>query len=127
MHARRLPAQPVQRAVAVIWDMHVFINQLIECEISFKRTFYMNWNFEFLFCNLAAWHEVEQNKCKHDPQLSHNNKIRDSFNEVNFKDGCCERCGKPRRGCPHFLDPHLMYTALASNLFLTSKLSAVRL
>ncbi len=34
------------RAVAVIWDMHVFINQLIECEIPFKRYFYMDWNFE---------------------------------------------------------------------------------
>ncbi len=27
------------RAAAVIWDMHVFINQLIECEIYFKRIF----------------------------------------------------------------------------------------
>ncbi len=54
----------------------------------------MDWNFEFLFLYLAAWHEVEQNKCKHDPQLSYNNKIRDSFNEMNFKDVCCERCGK---------------------------------
>ncbi len=45
----------------VIWDMHVFINQLIECEISFKRNFYTNWNFEFLFCYLAAWHKEEQN------------------------------------------------------------------
>ncbi len=25
------------RAVAVIWEMHVFVNQLIECEISFKH------------------------------------------------------------------------------------------
>ncbi len=96
MPARRLPAQPV----AVIWDMHVFINQLIECEISFKRYFYMDWDFEFLFSYLAAWHEEEQIKCKHDPQLSYNNKIRDLFNEMNFKDVCCERCGKSRRGCP---------------------------
>ncbi len=80
--------------------MHVFINQLIECEIYFKRYFYMDWNFEFLFCYLAPWHEVEQNKCKHDLQLSYNNKIRDLFNEVNFKDVCCERCGKSRRGSP---------------------------
>ncbi len=54
----------------------------------------MDWNFEFLFCYLAAGHEVEPNKCKHDPQLSYNNKIRDLFNEMNFKDVCCERCGK---------------------------------
>ncbi len=33
MPARRLPTQP-GRAVAVIWDLHVFISQLIECEIS---------------------------------------------------------------------------------------------
>ncbi len=44
----------------------------------------MYWNFEFLFFYLAASHEVEQNKCKHDPQLSYNNKIRDLFNEMNF-------------------------------------------
>ncbi len=67
--------------MAVIWDMHVFINPLIECEISFKPNFYMDWNIEFLFCYLAAWHEVEQNKCKPDPQLSYNNKIR--MNEIN--------------------------------------------
>ncbi len=85
--------------MAVIWDMHVFINQLIECEISFKRNFYMDWNFEFLICYLAAWYKVEQNKCKHDPQLSYN-RIGDSFNEMNFKGVCCERCGKSRRGCP---------------------------
>ncbi len=36
----------------------------------------MDWNFEFLFCYLAALHEVEQNKCKHDQQLSYNNNIR---------------------------------------------------
>ncbi len=60
----------------------------------------MDFNFEFLFCYLAAWHEEEQNKCKHDPQLPYNNKIRDLFNEMNFKDVCCERCGKSRRGCP---------------------------
>ncbi len=76
------------------------LNQLIKCEISFKRSFYMDCNFEFLFCYLAAWHEVEQNKCKHDPQVSYNNKIRDPFNEMNSKDVCCERCGKSRRGCP---------------------------
>ncbi len=76
-----------------------FINQLIACEISFKRNFDMDWNFEFLFYYLVAWHEVEQNKCKHDPQLSYN-KLRDSFNEMNFKNDCCERCGKSRRGCP---------------------------
>ncbi len=81
--------------------MHVFINQLIECEISFERNFYMN--FEFLFCYLAAWHEVEQNKCKHDPQLLNNNKISDLFIEMNFKDVCCECCGKSRRGCPKFV------------------------
>ncbi len=89
-----------RHAVAVIWDMHVFSSQLIECEISFKRNFYMDWNFEFLLCYLAAWREVEQNKCKHDPQLLYNNKTRDLFNEMNFKDVCCERCGKSRRGCP---------------------------
>ncbi len=32
----REKARDNARAVAVIWDMHVFINQLIECEISFK-------------------------------------------------------------------------------------------
>ncbi len=80
------------RAVSVIWDMGVFINQLIKCEISFKCNFYMDWNFEFLFCYLAGWHEVEQNKCKHNPQLSYNKTIRDSFNEMNFKDVYCERC-----------------------------------
>ncbi len=79
---------------------NVFINQLIECEISFRRNFYMDWNFEFLFCYLAAWHEVEPNKCKHDSQLSYNNKIRYLFNEMSFKAVCCERCGKSRRGCP---------------------------
>ncbi len=31
----REKARDNARAVAVIWDMHVFINQLIECEISF--------------------------------------------------------------------------------------------
>ncbi len=60
----------------------------------------MDWNFEFLFGFLAAWHEEEQNKCKHDPQLPYNNKIRDLFNKMNFKDVCCECCGKSRRGCP---------------------------
>ncbi len=45
----------------------------------------MDWNFAFLVSYLAAWHEVEQNKCKHDPQLSYNNKIRNLFNEMNFK------------------------------------------
>ncbi len=54
----------------------------------------------FFFLYLAAWHEEEQNKCKHDPQLPYNNKIRDLFNEMNFKDVCCECCGKSRRGCP---------------------------
>ncbi len=58
--------------------MYVFINQLIKCETSSKC------NFEFLFCYLAAWREVEQNKCKHDPQLSSTNKIRDSFNEMHL-------------------------------------------
>ncbi len=28
------------RAVAVIWDMHVLINQLIECKTPSKRNFY---------------------------------------------------------------------------------------
>ncbi len=98
MRVAREKARDNARTVAVMWDMHVFITQLIECEISFKRNFYMDWNFEFLFCYLAAWHEVEQNKCKHDPQLSYNNKIRDLFNEMNFKDVCCECCGKSRRG-----------------------------
>ncbi len=91
----------------------------------------MDWNFEFLFCYLAAWHEVEQNKCKHDPQLSYNNKIKDLFNEMTFKDVCYERCGKSRRGCPKLVafflaNPHLMYTALASCLFLITELSTVR-
>ncbi len=45
----------------------------------------MDWNFEFIFCYLAAWHEVKQNKCKHDPQVSYTKKIRGSFNEMNFK------------------------------------------
>ncbi len=54
----------------------------------------------FFFLYLAAWHEVEQNRCKHDPQLSYNSKIEDLFNEMNFKDVCCERCGKSTRGWP---------------------------
>ncbi len=83
--------------------MHVFIKQLIECKLSFKRNFYMDWNFEFLFCYFAAWHEVEQNKCKHDQQLSYNNKIRDLFNEMDFKDVCCERCRKSKPGCPNLV------------------------
>ncbi len=92
----------------------------------------MDWNFEFLFCYLAAWHEEEQNKCKHEPQLSYNNKIRDLFNIMNFKDVCCERCGKSRRGCSKLVtfflaNPHLLYTALASYLFLATELSAARL
>ncbi len=115
MPACRLPA------VAVIWDMHVFINQLIKCEISFKRNFYMDWNFEFLFCYLVAWHEVQQNKCKHEPQLSYNNKIRDLFNEMNFKDVCCERCGKSRRGCPKLVT--FFSSQPASNVHGTCKLS----
>ncbi len=78
----------------------MFIKQLIECEISFKRHFCMGLNVEFLFCYLAARHEVERNKCKHDPQLSYNNEIRELFDEMNFKDVCCERCDKSRRGCP---------------------------
>ncbi len=41
----REKARDNARAVAVIWDMHVFINQLIECEISFKRNFHMDLNF----------------------------------------------------------------------------------
>ncbi len=106
--------------MAVIWDMHLFINQLIECEISFKRNFYMDWNFEFLFCYLAAWHELEQNKCKHDKQLSFNNKIKDLFNEMNFKDVCCERCGKSRRGCPKLVT---FFSQPASNVHGTGKLS----
>ncbi len=32
------------RAVAVIWGMHVFINQLIEWEIVFKLNLYLDWN-----------------------------------------------------------------------------------
>ncbi len=98
--AAREEARDHARAVAVIWDMYVFINKPIECEISFKCNFFMYCNFEFLFCYLAAWHEVEQKKCKHNPQLSYNNKIRDSFNKMNFKDVCCELCGKSGRGCP---------------------------
>ncbi len=41
-------------AAVVIWDIHVFINQLIKCEISFKRSFYLDWKFRILFCYLAA-------------------------------------------------------------------------
>ncbi len=127
MPARRLPTQPAQRAsrmrkardnartVAVIWDMHVFINQLIECETSFKPNFYMDWNFEFLFCYLAAWPEVEQNKCKHDPQLSYYNKVRDLFDEMNVKDVCCERVVNQD------------VAALSIYLFLITELSAFRL
>ncbi len=141
MRARRLPTQPGQRASRVrkraitraLWPLSgtsIFINQLTECEISFKRNVYMDRNFEFLLCYLAAWHEVEQNKYKYDPQLSYNNKIRDLFNEMNFKDVCCERCGKSRRDCPKLVtfflaNTHLMYTALASYLFITTELSAV--
>ncbi len=80
----------------------------------------MDWNFEFLFCCLAPWHEVEQNKCKHDPQLSYNNKIRDSFNEMNFKDVCCARCGKSRRGCPKLV---ALFSQPASKVHGTCKLS----
>ncbi len=64
--------------------MHVFINQLIEREISFKRNFYLDWNFGFLFCYLAAWHEEEQNECKHDPQISNPDLLRVPFNEMDF-------------------------------------------
>ncbi len=72
------------RAVAVISDMHVFINQLIECEITFRRFFLPGFEFGFLFCYLAAWHDEEQNKRKHDPQATNTNKIRASFNKMNF-------------------------------------------
>ncbi len=48
------------RSVAVIWDMHVFSNQLIGCENSFKRNFYMDRNFVHLFFYLAAWHQIGQ-------------------------------------------------------------------
>ncbi len=51
-----------RNALAVIWDMHVFINQLIECDISLKRNFYMDWNFKFLFCYLAARGLMEAGK-----------------------------------------------------------------
>ncbi len=46
----REKARASARDVAIIWDMRVFINQLIECEIYFKRYFNMDWNNEFLFC-----------------------------------------------------------------------------
>ncbi len=65
--------------------MHVFIDQLIEREISFKRDFYRDWSFGFLFCYLATWHKVEQNKFDHDPQVTNANKLRVSFNEMHFK------------------------------------------
>ncbi len=45
----------------------------------------MDWNFYFLLCYLAAWHEEEKNKCKHGPEVSYANEIRGSFNEVDFK------------------------------------------
>ncbi len=65
-----LPAQPVHRAsraAAVFWDMHVFINQLIQYEISFECDFSLGMNFRFLFSYFAAWHEVKQNKCRNTP------------------------------------------------------------
>ncbi len=140
MPARRLPAQPVQRSSRV--RKRAITRSL--WPLSGTRTFLsISWsNVKFLFSvisiwigilsfYLAAWHEVEQIKCKHDPQLSYSNKIRDLFNEMNFKDVWCERCGKSRRGCPKLVtflaNPHLMYKALASYLFLTTELSAVRL
>ncbi len=53
-----LPSLGSAREKAIIWDMHVFINQLIECEISFKRNFYMDWNFEYYdFLKLDAFYE----------------------------------------------------------------------
>ncbi len=53
------------RSPVDIWDMNVFVNQLIECKISFKRNCYLDWNFGIPFWHLAACHEEEQNKCKH--------------------------------------------------------------
>ncbi len=45
----------------------------------------MDWNIEFLFCYLAAWHEVERKKCKRGPQVSYTHKIKGTFNKMNLK------------------------------------------
>ncbi len=56
--------------LAVIWDVDVVINQLIECEIYFELNSCLDRNFEFLFFYFAAWHNVERNKRKHDRQVA---------------------------------------------------------
>ncbi len=60
-------AQETARATAFIWDMHVFITQLIEYEISSQNYLYLDRNFGLLFFHLVAGHEVEQNMCKYNP------------------------------------------------------------
>ncbi len=73
MLTRRLPAQTVRRMIThALWPLSGTCTFL---SISWSNVKFL-WNFEFLFCYLAAWHKVEQNKCKHDRQLSYNNKIR---------------------------------------------------
>ncbi len=77
MSKRSYPAQLMHgkargnaRAAAVIWDMHVYITQLIECEISFKCDF----NLDFMFLLYYSASNIEQNKSKHDSQVSNTKK-----------------------------------------------------
>ncbi len=67
-----LPAQPVQRA-------------RIEYYV-FARTFCLDRSLKFsIYFYLTAWHDVEQNKCKRDPQIANNNKMKVSSSEINFQ------------------------------------------
>ncbi len=100
--------------------MHVFINQLIERAISFKRNLHLGWSLGFLFSYLAAWHKVEQNKRNHDPQVTNANKLRVSFNEMHFRAfvmGFVANQDVAVKNWWHFL------SQLAVNVFETCKLS----
>ncbi len=106
MTTRGLPVQPGQRAsrvrkcaitraVAVIWDIHVFIYQLIECEMNLMSI----WIGILGFC-FAIWH---------------------SFNKIIFKGVCCWHCGKTRCGCTKLVK--FFFSQSASNVHGTCKLS----
>ncbi len=77
MPARRLPTRPGQRASRV--KRRAITRAL--WPLSGTCTFLsISWsNVQFILSVISIWigilslHEVEQNKCKHDPQLSYNN------------------------------------------------------
>ncbi len=140
MPTRSLPARPVQRGLrlgkrTITCALGPFSGTCTFLSINwpnlqfcFKRNFYLDWNFGILFCYLAVWHKVGQNKCKHD---KHQTLIRVSFNKISFK-AMLWALGQIKMwlskiGDIFWANPHLMYSAHASNLFLTKNLSAVRL